>query len=266
MKKIWIIIRKEWDEVFRNRIVLYTTIGVPLLFSAIPIGILSGLQGATDMSSLESELGMGMGAEMMAQLCGTLQGVDCGQYLLLQQFMILFLMMPAIIPVTIAAYSIVGEKNTRTLEPLLATPISTEELLAGKALAAVIPAVVGSFSSFFIFVAGANFLASPAVAAQLFSPLWLLGIFTVGPLLSLAGVSLAVMISSRVSEPRAAEQLTALLVLPITALFMGQLFGLLVVDQTFMLWVAAGLVLVDAALLFFAVQLFQRENILTRWK
>ncbi|MCW5875316.1 MAG: ABC transporter permease subunit [Anaerolineales bacterium] len=265
MKKIWVIIRKEWAEVFRNKIVLFTVIGVPLLFSIIPIALIGSLQGATDLDGLQNELGMGL--EAIQQLCGPLQGVDCGQYLLLQQFMILFLMMPAIIPVTIAAYSIVGEKNTRTLEPLLATPIGTEQLLAGKALAAVIPAVLACFGSFFIFVGGANLLASsPAVAAQLFSPLWLLGIFLVGPLLSLTGVSLAVMISSRVTEPRAAEQLTALLVLPVTALFMGQLFGLLVVDQTFMLWIAAGLILVDATLLYFAVQLFQRETILTRWK
>ena len=143
-------------------------------------------------------------------------------------------MMPAIIPITIASYSIVGEKSTHTLEPLLATPISTGQLLAGKALAAAIPSVIASLIAFLIFATGTYFLAaSPAVALQLFSPLWVIGIFVVGPLLSLAGVSLAVMISSRVNEPRAAEQPSALIILPVMAIFIGQLMGAIIVNQSF---------------------------------
>jgi ABC-2 type transport system permease protein len=153
------------------------------------------------------------------------------------------------------------------LEPLLATPITTGQLLAGKALAAAIPAVIASLASFLIFATGTYFLASsPAVAIQLFSPLWLIGIFVVGPLLSLAGVSLAVMISSRVNEPRAAEQLSALIILPVMAMFIGQLAGAVIINQTFLLALASGLIVIDVALMYFATRLFQRENILTRWK
>ena len=94
----------------------------------------------------------------------------------------------------------------------------------------------------------------------------MIGIFVVGPLLSLAGVSLAVMISSQVNEPRAAEQLSALIILPVMAIFIGQLMGAIIVNQSFLLILAGALVLVDAALLYFATELFQRENILTRWK
>ncbi len=265
MKKIWVIVRKEWLEVFRNRLVLFSISFLPLVFCVIPLGVLFSMRGISDASVLEQELGGAM--SQLIPLCAPLEGLACTQFLLLQQFMFLFLMMPVIIPVTIASYSIVGEKNTHTLEPLLATPITTEQLLAGKALAAVIPAVAVSLLSFLIFAAGTAVLAtSPAVALQLFSPLWLLGIFVVGPLLALAGVSLAVMVSSRVNEPRAAEQLTALIILPVMALFLGQIFGLVVVNQVFMLLIALALVVIDAALLFFATQLFQRENILTRWK
>jgi ABC-2 type transport system permease protein len=96
--------------------------------------------------------------------------------------------------------------------------------------------------------------------------LWIIGIFVVGPLLSLAGVSLAVMISSRVNEPRAAEQLSALIILPVMAIFIGQLAGAVIVNQTFLLALTSGLIVVDVALMYFATQLFQRENILTRWK
>ncbi|HEY4718056.1 MAG TPA: ABC transporter permease subunit, partial [Anaerolineales bacterium] len=195
MKKIWILVRKEWSEVFKNKMVLFSVSFMPLIFTIIPLGILYSMRGATDISTIESEFGPALA--QMRTLCGPLTAFECTQFLILQQFMVLFLMMPAIIPVTIASYSIVGEKNTHTLEPLLATPITTGQLLAGKALAAAIPAVVASLVSFLVFAGGTALLAtSPAVALQLFSPLWMSGIFVVGPLLSLAGVSLAVMISS----------------------------------------------------------------------
>ena len=265
MRKIWVLIRKEWDEVFKNKIVIFSVSFMPLIFSAIPLGILFSMRGAADVSSITEEFGAAF--DQLKTLCGSLEDLDCAQFLLLQQFMVLFLMMPAVIPVTIASYSIVGEKNTHTLEPLLATPITTGQLLAGKALAAAIPAIIASLVSFVIFATGTYLLAaSPAVAFQLFSPLWLIGIFVVGPLLSLAGVSLAVMISSRVNEPRAAEQLAVLIILPVMAIFIGQLMGAVIVNQTFLLLLAGALVLIDAALLYFATQLFQRENILTRWK
>jgi len=223
------------------------------------------MRGASDVSGLLDELGPAL--DQLRSTCGNLGSLDCAQFLILQQFMALFLMMPAIIPVTIAAYSIVGEKNTHTLEPLLATPITTGQLLTGKALAAAIPAVAASFVAFIIFATGTYFLAaSPAVALQLFSPLWLISIFVIGPLLSLAGVSLAVMISSRVNEPRAAEQLSALIILPVMAIFVGQLIGAVTVNQNFLLILAGALAVVDLALLYFTTQVFQRENILTRWK
>ena len=59
----------------------------------------------------------------------------------LQQMLVFFLLMPATIPLAVASYSIVGEKQTRSLEAVIAAPISTEELLAGKAIAAITPAI-----------------------------------------------------------------------------------------------------------------------------
>lgn len=264
MKKVLVLIRKEWAEVFRNKLVIFSVSFMPLIFALIPLILLYAMRGE-DISAIQSEFG---GSLMALQpLCAPLQGMECTQFLLLQQFMVLFLLMPAIIPITIASYSIVGEKTTRTLEPLLATPITTTQLLAGKALAAAIPALIASLISFAIFATGTAFLAaSPAVALRLFSPLWMLGIFVVGPLLSLTGVSLAVMISSRVNDPRSAEQLSALIILPVMSVFLGQIFGVVVLNQSLLLIIAAVLVLVDAALMYFATRLFQRETILTRWK
>ena len=196
------MIAKEWEEVFRNRIVLFTVAFLPLLLTGLPLGILYAMRQAGDLGGMST---VDMPAEF-ATLCGGLSGAECGQYFLVSQFMLLFMMLPLIIPATIASYSIVGEKTTRTLEPLLATPVTDLELLAGKGLAAAIPAILATWGAFLVYAIGARLLAiSPAVVARLADPLWLLTVFLLGPLLALAAVSAAVMISSRVTDPRAAR-------------------------------------------------------------
>ena len=61
------------------------------------------------------------------------------QYFLFQQFLMVFLLMPITGAMALAAHAIVGEKQARTLEPLLATPITTVELLVAKVLGALVP-------------------------------------------------------------------------------------------------------------------------------
>jgi ABC-2 type transport system permease protein len=263
MHKIGVILRKEWSEVFKNRLVLGTVAFMPLMLTALPLVLLRVMGGQGGVG----EMGTSDMPASFARLCEGLTGGECGQYFFVTEFLLLYMLMPLMIPVTIAAYSIVGEKSTRTLEPLLATPITTIELLAGKGLAAALPAIAATWLSFAVFVLGARLLGvGPGLLAKLMDPMWLMAIFLVGPLLAVASVSFAVMISSRVNEPRVAEQLSGLVVLPLLALFFGQISGLILLNSSLVLWLALGLLVLDAGLLAFAVQLFQRESILTRWK
>jgi ABC-2 type transport system permease protein len=264
MDKVWVIVRKEWSEVFKNRFVLFAVAVMPLMFIIIPLAILYSMRGSVDA---ETSVMMSDMPEQFAGLCEGLSATACSQYFLISQFLILFLMIPVIIPVTIASYSIVGEKSTHTLEPVLATPITTLELLLGKAFAGIIPALSITWVSYAIFVSGTSILALDAqLVRAVLSPIWLVSIIGIGSLLSVAGVSLSIMISSRVNDPRVAEQLSSLVVIPLVALFMGQSFGLIQYDFILVLWVTFGMLLLDAVLLYFAIQLFQRETILTRWK
>ncbi len=258
-----IIVRKEWSEVFKNRFVLFTVAFLPLIITLIPLGIMYASGPGGDFAEMG---GQDMPESFTAQ-CAGLEGVECAQYFFVSQFMLLFLLMPLAIPITIASYSIIGEKTRRTLEPLLATPVSTAELLAGKALAAVIPAVIATWVAYTIFLVGSTIMqVSEAVMARLLDPLWLIAVVIVGPLLALAAVSVAVMVSSRANDPRVAEQLSMLVILPLLALFFGQIAGLFLINEQLILWMALALVVIDLGLLYFAVQLFQRETILTRWK
>jgi ABC-2 type transport system permease protein len=262
MKHIRTIIAKEWAEVFKNRLVFFTVVFLPLIFTALPLIMLSLTKSSVPEGSGTSEV-----PAMFAAVCTGMSGNDCVQAFLLNEFLLFFMMMPLIIPTTIAAYSIVGEKTTRSLEPLLATPVTTEELLIGKAAAASLPAIGAGWLGFIIFVLLIPITgASPMVQRYALSTTWLVGVFAVGPLIAIAAVNLAIFISSKVNDPRTAEQISMVLLIPLFGLLFGQIAGKLVIDFQLMLIVVAVLIAVDIALVFLGAKMFQRETILTRWK
>jgi ABC-2 type transport system permease protein len=261
MKKVWTIIDKEWAEVFKNRIVLYTITFLPIVLTALPLMILYSVARSSTL-----DLGMAPPPQYEAA-CAGLTNAQCSQVVVVRQFLALFLMIPVAVPAAISAYSIVGEKTTRCLEPLLATPIETVELIAGKGLAAAIPAVGATWLAFGVFALGTRLLVtSPAVFARIVDPVWVLAVLLVSPLLAVASVILSVIVSSRVSDPRTAEQVSMVIIVPVLALFLGQLSGLFVLGIGSIFVSAAALLAVDAGLVWLGVRLFQREVILTRWR
>ncbi len=182
------------------------------------------------------------------------------------QYLFYFLLIPMMMPVYIAAYSIIGEKETKSLEPLLATPISTWELLVGKSLAAVLPAVILTWLSFIALVIGSYFIMPQPVFLAMIRPVWLIGMALISPLLAMLSVSSGVIVSSRMNDPRAAQQVTGIFVIPIIALSLVVLAGKVFLSVPMVILAAAIILALDCAVLFFAVKLFRRETILTRWK
>ena len=261
-QRIRTIIDKEWAEVFKNRLVLFTIAFLPIIFTLLPLGVLYGTRGALSDSGGAADL-----PPQFMRACGDMPEGACLQYFILNEFLLLFMIMPLIIPVSIAAYSIVGEKTTRSLEPLLATPISTSELLVAKSLAAVIPAVLATWVGFTVFALGAPLVgAGPFAVRQIFSPVWLLAVFVIGPLIAVLAVNFAIIVSSRVSDPRVAEQTSAVIIVPLLAILFGQLAGIVILNLAFMLVAIAVMLLIDAGVVMLGIRLFQRETILTKWK
>ncbi len=260
--RIRTIINKEWSEVFKNRTVLMTVGLLPLLFTIIPIVQLVATRSVDPSKMSSTPTAIALQCHLMQ-----LSDAECLQGFLSNQFMLFFLLMPLAIPVTIASYSIVGEKTTRSLEPLLATPTSTSEIILGKALAAAIPAIVATWVSFAIFLVAARFfVVSDRVYASILNPMWLVAMILVAPLMTVLSVNVAIIISSRVSDPRAAEQLGMLVMIPLLAIFFAQIFGVIALNTTSMFLMAGGILLLDVILVGIGVKLFQREAILTHWK
>lgn len=84
--------------------------------------------------------------------------------------------MPAYIPLSIATFSIIGEKQARTLEPLLAAPVRTVELLAGKAIAALVPGVLAGWLTYLAFASLASVVYGPNLFGVVTDPSWLAGV------------------------------------------------------------------------------------------
>jgi ABC-2 type transport system permease protein len=262
MEKVIVILQKEWAEIFKNRMVIFTVLFLPLMMALLPLVVL--VVTPSDVSMADT--GMNLPSQFSAYCPPEAQGGACMQIFLMSQFMVLFLITPLSIPATIAAYSIIGEKTTRSLEPLLATPITTLELLLGKILSALIPAVLATYGGFIIFIAGVGIIAEPVVFKGLLSIHWLLAVGVVGPLLAMLSVTFGLMVSARVTDARVAEQISMVIILPLMAVFIGQMAGLFILNNTVILVSALVLALVDIGMVYLAVEIFERESILTRWK
>ena len=188
------------------------------------------------------------------------------QAMIFQQFLILLVLTPVAGAMSVAAYAVVGEKQARTLEPLLATPITTFELLAAKVLGALVPGLILAVACFTLYVCGVIVFAHPGVYRTLFFPRALLTMFLLGPLAALAALQMAVCVSSRVNDARSAQQIGALIILPITLLLVGEFTANLQLTSRLLLTISAGLAVLNGALMLIGIRLFDRESILTRWK
>jgi len=263
MKQIRAVVRKEWTDMLRNKLVFYVIVFVPLLMLAIPVVMLLVMRMAPvnpqDLEEMQGVLKNPIFAEM--------DSLEALQSVMASNMMVLFLMMPLMVPVTVASYSIVGEKVTRSLEPLLATPITTTRLLVAKGFAAAAPGIAMTWVCYALFLAAARLLAvSDRVFGVFVNPMWLVAMFVLAPLMTVMAVMVGVIVSSRVSDPRAAEQLGALILLPLMVLFIGAMSGFIMLNSaTF--WISSAIVAIaDVALVYLGTALFQRETILTRWK
>ena len=187
------------------------------------------------------------------------------QVFLFQQFLLLYLIAPTVGAVSLAAYSVVGEKQGRTLEPLLTTPMSTAEILVAKVLASFLPSLVIEAIGLVLYFGAIAALAAPGVAASMLSLRTLLLVGLLGPLVSLAALQATIAVSSRVNDPRSAQQVAVLLVLPLMGMLIGQIAGLIFVTTAILLLVCAVMMAAWVVLILLSVALFERETILTRW-
>jgi ABC-2 type transport system permease protein len=188
------------------------------------------------------------------------------QALMFQQFLMFLIVGPVLSATSTASHSVISEKQARTLEPLLATPITTFELLFAKVLAAFIPAILMTVACFVVDVTVIAILGKPGVLPALLTPRSLLTVLLLGPLAVFAALQIAVCVSSRVEDEKSAQTVGALVTLPIVGLMVAPLMGVQLMTVKVIWGLVIALVAANAGLMRLAIAVFDRESILTRWK
>ncbi len=186
-RRVRAIFRKELREYRRNGSIVSAMAVIPLIFVIPPLINIFALPAS-------SASGLRHGGPLLYML-----GI------------------PAVVPAVVAAYSVVGERQQGTLEPLLTTPIRREEFLLGKALAALVPSLAISYAVYALVLAGVELFAHPAVASALLRGPELLAQLLFTPLLAGWSIWVGTAISSRSSDVRVAQQLGMLASLPSVA-------------------------------------------------
>ncbi len=249
--KSWIVTRKDLSVFRKNKYVLYSLIAMPIILGVVlPIIFIFALN--TQITSGE------LPREQVLAAVNQIVGLAT----------MYFVLIPAILPSIIASYSFVGEKIEKSLEPLLATPTTDGELLLGKSLASFIPCMVVTYVGAAISAIIIDFwsITTPQIATIIIpNPYWLLVIGAIAPLACIMSVEANIIVSSKVNDIRAAQQLGGLVVLPlifvvIFASTSAQLSTILAIAVILALAVA------DIALFYLSKATFQREEILTKWK
>ncbi|WP_342572182.1 ABC transporter permease [Paenibacillus sp. FSL R5-0749] len=183
-------------------------------------------------------------------------------YLAMYMFAPLFLIIPVMASSILTANSFAGEKERKTLEGLLFTPISMDTLFKGKVLAALIPSLLLSWVTFLIYGIIANILMYPLFGTLMFPNLnWIILVVWVVPACSLMVILLNVLISAKVRGFQEAYQLGGLIVLPLIALVAGQASGMLLIGPWMLLLIGALLLLISMVLLRFVTQWNSRQQL-----
>jgi ABC-2 type transport system permease protein len=216
---VWAVFDKEWRDLITNRLLLVAVWLPAIVFAAIPTGLVAFIQ-AHDLDP--NQLGQ---IQQYISSFPDLPAKLAAQGFIVTNFMASFLLIPAMVPMAIATQSVIGEKLGRSLEPQLATPMEVPELLAGKTLAAALPAVTATWGVFLIygFVNGA--IADPRLTRLIFSDVWLVAMVSLVPLICLFSVLLGIVVSSRVNDARTAQQFGSFIVIPIIGVAVAGFFS-----------------------------------------
>lgn len=232
-RRILAIVRKELREFRRNRSIVVTMAVIPVIFVITPLIQIFALADASAASLAHSHV------------------------------LLYMLGIPAIVPAVIASYSIVGERQQGSLEPVLTTPIPSRELVLGKTLAALLPSLAISYVVYAAVLLAITLFARPLVASALLRPPDVLAQVLFTPLLAGWSIWIAIAVSARASDARTAQQVGTLASLPSALVTSLMAYDVIHPSLGLALGAAALLVVLNVTGWRLATALFDRERLIS---
>lgn len=246
---LWAVVRRDLVMLLGSKATALPLLLVPLvIFAGLPL-LVSVAPGAinlpiTDVDTLTEILpgasAAGLPADPEVRLT----------YLLLVYLMApMLLIVPVVLSVIAAAGAIAGERERRTLEILLLSPITDRQFFIAKTLGAWLPAVAITIVGSVVYQVVATLALADTGIRPFPNLVWTLLILWVAPALAAAALGAVVVLSARARTSQEATQLGGVLILPLVALAVAQATGVLALGAASVaasgaaLWVLAGLLL-----------------------
>ena len=237
-RTIWAIAAKDMRAIRSSVQIWLPMLIIPLVFCLLlPLGLTLGLRYAPleAMGNIDSMVAMLENLPPGSLKERMLSWPEVEQTILyftaVYMFAPLFLLIPLMVSSVVAANSFVGEKEAGTLESLLYSPIDLMSLFVGKVLSAFVPAMLLTLGSAVIYTIVINVSAYPLMGEFILPQWnWVLLLLWVTPAISLGAILINVVISARVKGFQEAYQLGGMVVLPIIAVFAGQMMGWVLFD------------------------------------
>lgn len=262
-RMIKIIFTKDWRELRKSKQAMLPMIIVPIILVIVMPAILILSSLGVTMNPGNVEFLETLPSDFFPAEYNLQQGLV--YVMIVHIFSPLFLLIPVMTSSIIAASSFAGEKERKTIEGLLYTPISDKELVLGKIFVSLIPAVLITWVSFIIYTIVVNALGY-TIFQGLFFPTasWLVLIFWLAPTLSFLSLAVVVYVSQRATGVWEAQQIAALLVLPIIALVISSVKGLIQLSWPVIFFAGLTILIIDIFIYRWLVRKLDRERIITK--
>lgn len=188
---------------------------------------------------------------------------DYGAEIIANQLIPFLLLVVGFFPMSfslvIALETFVGEKERKSLEPLLGTPLTNLQLYLGKMMAALVPPLLASYTGMAVYLIGLKISVNWTPTPQLLAQVLLLT--TIQGFIMVAG---AVVISSQTTSVRAANLLASFIIVPMALLIQFEAVALFWGNHTGLWWLIVGLAITAVVLMRMGTAIFNREELLGR--
>jgi uncharacterized membrane protein SpoIIM required for sporulation/ABC-type transport system involved in multi-copper enzyme maturation permease subunit len=166
---------------------------------------------------------------------------------------------PVTVALVLALESFVGEKERRSIEPLLNSPLTDFQIYFGKLLAALIPSLMASYLGMALYLLWVYFqgiwIPSGGLLVQIFA------LATTNCLIMVSG---AVVVSSQTTSMRAANLLAVFIILPMAVLLQGESAVIVWAQDVVLFWTVVGEFIIAIMLVRIGIAHFNREELIGR--
>ncbi len=187
-------------------------------------------------------------------------------YAILMYFFVpLFLLIPVMISTIISTSSFTGEKERKTIEGLLYTPITNKELMLGKILASAIPSILITWLAIIVYGTIINIYSMNVLNKLIFPNVnWLIISILLAPLITFLSISLVVSISHRVKTSKSAQSISMILILPIIGFLVSQASGTILFGPMVSIVLTVILIIIDIIIYIVISKKFNRDKFITK--